>query len=66
MTNECRQRYLRIADKEAETRLDKLLHFLEQNGFGFYEMGERTEGSQKYVKIVVDIKMTSNNIQRKI
>ena len=63
MVNECKQRYLRIADRDAETRLDKLLHFLEQNEFGFYEMGEKSEGSQKYVRVTVDIKVTAN--QRK-
>lgn len=58
--NPCKTRYIRIEDKDATERLDKLIKFLDENGFGFYALNERVEKEQKYVQIVVDMKITSN------
>lgn len=61
----CKNKYLRIANKEAEERLDKLVEFLEGSGCGHFSMAERTEGDHKYVQVIVDIKVSANNAEKK-
>ena len=58
--NECKKRYLRIANKEAEEKLDGLIHYLDNSGCGFYSIAERVEGDHKYVQVSVDIKVSTN------
>lgn len=54
------KKYLRIPDKEAESRLDKLLYFLEQGGYGFVQMAEKWVGVQKFVQVTIEIKVTTD------
>ncbi len=58
--NECKKRYLRIANPEAEKKLDSLIEYLDKSECGFYFMSEKIEGENKYVQVIVDIKVSSN------
>jgi hypothetical protein len=60
----CKKKYIRIANKEQEARLDKLIDFLDETGLGFFSMAEKGEGDHKYVQVIVDIKVSANNAEK--
>jgi hypothetical protein len=49
--------YVRTIDPEIETALLKLVDYLQVNGFFFYTLSERNEGSNRYVDVNISIKL---------
>ncbi len=57
----CKSKYIRIANKEQEARLDKLISFLNESGIGHYSMAEKVAGGQHYVQVIVDLKVSASD-----
>lgn len=52
-----RKLYVRAINKQAEEDLHTLLSFLEDRGLAFYELKERSMGEQRYVDVMISIKL---------
>ncbi len=53
-----RKTYLRKIDPEQEKHLDDLIEFLTSRNLMFYSLTERNEGSQKYIDVMISIKLS--------
>ena len=62
----CKRTYIRIADPEAEKKLDDLLKYLEANNFSHIFLAERKERDDHFVVISVDLKVSASELQKKI
>jgi hypothetical protein len=53
-----KKHYLRILNIEEEKKLTALVDYLQKEGFHFYKLSERNEGSNRYVDVNISIKLS--------
>lgn len=52
-------KYAQRIDPQAEERLKRLVEFLHKESNMFYEISEKSEGKDRYVRVLVSIKVAS-------
>lgn len=53
-------KFIHIPNREEEERIGKLIEWLRATGFTFYTIAERSEGSKKYVDVMVSVKVSES------
>ena len=53
-----KKHYLRTLNEDEEKKLTTLVDYLQKEGFHFYTLSERIEGSNRYVDVAISVKLS--------